>query len=76
VLGELSLQLNRSTYTNWVHGTKALSYADGVLTVRAKHRMAHDWLTRRIEVLLTPAMTKWAREPVQVRVVLAEEVGA
>jgi hypothetical protein len=59
-----------------VHGTKALSYADGVLTVQARHFMAHDWLTRRAAGLLTGAMTKWAREPVQVRVVLPEEVRA
>ena len=47
-LGQLSLQLNRSTYTNWVEGAKAVSYVDGVLTVRARHVMARDLLTQRL----------------------------
>jgi hypothetical protein len=73
-LGELSAQLNRSTYENWVKGTKALSYAGGVLTVQAKHFMAREMLTKY--GWLAPAVTKWAGVPVQVRVVLAgEEVG-
>jgi hypothetical protein len=70
-LGELSLQLNRSTFEDWVKGTKAVSYADGVLTVQARHFMAHQMLTTRLD--LSPTVSKMAGEPIQVRVVLGEE---
>jgi hypothetical protein len=70
-LGALKLQLNWSTYESWVEGTKALSYAGGVLTVQAKHVAARDMLTRYD--WLTPTVTKYAGVPVQVRVVLAGE---
>jgi hypothetical protein len=70
-LGQLKLQLNRSTFDNWVQGTKARSYADGVLTVQARHLMARDMLVKND--WLGDAMTRLAGKPVQVRVVLAGE---
>jgi hypothetical protein len=70
-LGELSLQLNRSTFEDWVKGTKALAYADGVLTVQAKHFMAHQMLTTRLD--LSPTVSKMAGMEIRVRVVLGEE---
>jgi hypothetical protein len=73
-LGSLSLQLNRSNYEWWVKGTKPLSFANGVLTVQAKTLMAREMLTRY--GWLAPAVTKAAGAPIQVRVVLREEVGA
>ena len=73
-LRSLNLQLNRSTFDNWVKGTKALFYADGVLTVQAKHLMARDILIKND--WLGDAMTRLAGKPIQIRVVLAgEEVG-
>ena len=42
-LGQLSMQLNPAAYTSWVEGTKAVAYADGVLTVRARHMKARNW---------------------------------
>jgi hypothetical protein len=70
-LGSLSLQLNKSTYDCYVKGTKALKYADGVLTVQAVHPMAHEMLIRH--EWLTSAVSKAAGTPIQVEVVLAGE---
>lgn len=68
-LGQLSLQLNRSTYSNWVEGAKAVSYADGVLTVRAKHIMAHKWLSQRLNHAIEDAASKLAQTPITIHYV-------
>jgi hypothetical protein len=72
-LGQLSLQLGKATFEGYVKGTRALSYADGVLTVQARHLMAHEILIRHD--WLTNALSKVAGMPIQVHVVLSGEVG-
>jgi hypothetical protein len=66
-LGQLSLQLNRSTYTNWVEGTKPVSYADGVLTVRARHIMARHMLAERLHQSIELTASSLARTPITIR---------
>jgi hypothetical protein len=66
-LGQLSLQLNRSTYTSWVEGTKPVSYADGVLTVRARHIMARDMLAERLHQSIERTASSLARMPITIR---------
>jgi hypothetical protein len=66
-LGQLSLQLNRSTYTNWVEGTKPVSYADGVLTVRARHIMARHILSERLHESIEMTISSLARMPITIR---------
>jgi hypothetical protein len=69
-LGRLSVQLNRSTYVNWVEGTKAVSYADGVLTVRARHIMAHDWLSERLNYSIEETASALAQRPITIRYIV------
>jgi hypothetical protein len=66
-LGQLSLQLNRSTYTNWVEGTKPVSYVDGVLTVRARHLMARHILAERLHQSIELTASSLARMPITIR---------
>ncbi|HVO69374.1 MAG TPA: hypothetical protein VMT24_04970 [Aggregatilineaceae bacterium] len=66
-LGQLSLQLNRSTYTNWVEGTKPVSYADGVLTVRARHIMARHILAERLHQSIESTASSLAQMPITIR---------
>jgi hypothetical protein len=66
-MGQLSLQLNRSTYANWVEGAKAVSYADGILTVRARHAMARDWLAERLNQSIEWTVSSMARSPITIR---------
>ena len=80
-LGQLRLQLNRSTYTNWVEGTKAVSYADGVLTVRARHVMARDLLAQRLNVSIEATASALAQQPITIRYttdspVISEQAGS
>jgi hypothetical protein len=73
-LGQLSLQLNRSTYVNWVEGAKAVSYADGVLTVRARHIMARDWLAERLNYSIEETASALAQCPITIQYIVAPPV--
>ncbi|MBN1564114.1 MAG: hypothetical protein JXA10_09750 [Anaerolineae bacterium] len=65
-LGQLSVQLNRSTYANWVEGARAVSYADGVLTVRARHPLARDWLAQRLNHSIEETASFLAEVPIKI----------
>lgn len=41
-LVQLRMQLNASTYSNWIDGAKAISFTDGVLAIQARHVAARD----------------------------------
>jgi hypothetical protein len=69
-LGRLSVQLNGATYNNWVEGTKAVSYVDGVLTVRARHITARDWLSERLNPTIETTASALAQQPITVRYVV------
>lgn len=46
--GQLSIQLNRTTYDAWVARVEAQSYADNVLTLHAPNAYARDFLVKRM----------------------------
>ncbi len=66
-MDQLHAQLNRSTYAGWVEGTQAVSYADGVLTVRARNAYARDLLVQRLSQSINQTVSALARLPVTVR---------
>jgi chromosomal replication initiator protein len=47
-LGELQLQLTKSTYDTWLRDAKYLSYEDGVFVVGVENAYAKDWLENRL----------------------------
>lgn len=49
VVGQLRCQLNQGTFDTWVSGSTAERYADGVLTIRARHAYGADWLARNLQ---------------------------
>ncbi len=66
VLGSLRIQLNGSTYRNWIDGAKALSCADGVLTVQVRHAMAKEMIEERYRFAIEENVRQLA--PVEVRI--------
>lgn len=66
-LGQLRLQLNPSTYANWIEGAQPLSYANGILTVQARHRTACDWLTDRLNHTVEGTASSLAGGPIAIR---------
>lgn len=66
-MDQLHAQLNRTTYTGWVEGAQAVSYADGVLTVRARNVFARDLLAQRLTQSIDQTVSALARMPITVR---------
>ncbi|MBN1564967.1 MAG: hypothetical protein JXA10_14065 [Anaerolineae bacterium] len=66
-LGQLSDQITRSTYQEWVEGTQAVSYMNGVLTVQAKHVRARDWLSKQLNASIEATASALANIPITVR---------
>jgi hypothetical protein len=66
-LGQLSARLHRSTYVDWVEGAKAVAYADGVLTVRARHIMAREMLSGPLSTTVEETVSALAKRPITVR---------
>ena len=48
VLDQLQIDMPHASFETWVRDTKALSYADGVLTIAARNSYARDWLESRL----------------------------
>ncbi len=66
-LGQLSMQLNPAAYTTWVEGTKAVSYVDGVLTVRARHMKARNWLAGQLNPSIEWTASRLAKVPIKIQ---------
>jgi chromosomal replication initiation ATPase DnaA len=58
VMGQLELQLNRSTFDTWLRRAEPVRFADGVLTVKVRHAYAPDYIPQHfpdIEEMVTRA---------------------
>ncbi len=58
VMGQLELQLNRSTFDTWLRRAEPARFADGVLTVKVRHAYAPDYIPQHfpdIEAMVTRA---------------------
>jgi hypothetical protein len=69
VVGELRVQMNPLTFSNWVEGTRPVSYIDGVLTVRARHAAGRDGLEHQLNGTIEASLSKLAKTPVKARYV-------
>lgn len=47
-LGELQLQMPRSTFETWLKGTRVIAYEDGLFIISAQNTFAKDWLENRL----------------------------
>ena len=48
VLDQLQTQMPRASFERWVRDTRAVSLADGVLTIAARSASAREWLENRL----------------------------
>ena len=61
------MQFTHATYSNWLEGSHAVAYADGVLTVQARHGMARDWLAQRLNASIEQAASSFAPCPIKIQ---------
>lgn len=47
-LGQLELQLHRSTFDTWVRDCSFVSYVDGVFTIGVRNAYVRDWVEHRL----------------------------
>lgn len=66
-LGQLQLQVPRSSYDTWLKGTVGLTLEDGQLTVGAASPFAAEWLERRMHQLIHRTVGEVVDPSIQVR---------
>ena len=67
VLGELQLQVPRSTYETWLKDTTGLTLEDHNLVVSVPNAFTAEWLEKRIFRLVHMTARKVSRQPLEVR---------
>ena len=65
VMGQLELQLNRSTFDTWLRRAEPVRFADGVLMVKVRHAYAPDYLPQHFPDI-DEMVTRAAGIPVKV----------
>ena len=66
-LGQLQLQVPRSSYETWLKGTSGLALDGDALTVAVPTPFAAEWLERRMYQLIQRTIAGVAAAPIQVR---------
>lgn len=74
-LGQLQLQVPRSSYDTWFKGTRGISLEEESLTIAVATPFAAEWLERRMAPLILKTVAGVATRPLQVhfQVVAAHE---
>jgi len=74
-LGELEMQMTKATFTTWLQGTRALSWADGEFVVGVRNDFAKDWLENRLYDLIIRTLSSVVGQRVLLRfVVWSDEI--
>ncbi|NDJ75860.1 MAG: ATP-binding protein, partial [Chloroflexi bacterium] len=69
-MGQLQVQLNRTTFDTWLRGAELLAYEDGEFVVRVRNAFAKDWIEEHLAHLVTQALEKVFKRSVQIRYVV------
>ncbi len=69
-LGELQLQLAKSTFDAWLKDTTLVAAEDGVYTIGARNSYARDWLDNRMRSLIKRTLARIAGRQVDVRFIV------
>ncbi len=72
-LGELQLQLTKSTFDTWLRDAHLLAYEDGVFVVGVENAYAKDWLENRLLSTIKRTLTGIAGRATEVRFVVWTE---
>lgn len=73
-LGQLQVQLNRSTYDTWLRRAEFLGYEDGRFVITVPNAYARDWIERHLLATMTQTLGKLFRAEVEIQVVVWDPV--
>ncbi len=69
-LGELQLQLAKSTFDAWLKDTLLVAAEDGVFTIGARNSYARDWLDNRMRGLIKRTLARIVGRQVDIRFIV------
>src|SRR5258708_35243593 len=69
-LGQLQIQLNRSTYDTWLRHAELLGYEDGRFVVTVPHAYAKDWIERHLLHAMTRTLSDIFRRECEIQVIV------
>ncbi len=75
-LGQLQMEIPKSTFDTWVRGTSLLTHEDGSYVVGVNNAYAKDWLENRLSGAVRRTLTGIVGRTVEVRFVVWPATGA
>jgi chromosomal replication initiator protein len=73
-LGQLQIQLNRSTYDTWLRHADLLGYEDGRFVVTVPHAYAKDWIDRHLLASMTRTLSDIFQRDSEIQVIVWDPV--
>ncbi|MEP7288476.1 MAG: chromosomal replication initiator protein DnaA [Chloroflexota bacterium] len=73
-LGQLQIQLNRSTYDTWLRHAELLGYEDGRFVVTVPHAYARDWIERHLLHSMTRTLSDIFRRQCEIQVIVWDPI--
>ena len=73
-LGQLQIQLNRSTYDTWLRHAELLAYEEGRFVVSVPHTYAKDWIERHLLHSMTRTISDIFRRESEVQIIVWDPV--
>src|SRR5215475_11217314 len=73
-LGQLQIQLNRSTYDTWLRHAELLGYEDGRFVVSVPHAYAKDWIERHLLQSMSRTLSEIFRPETEIHVIVWDPV--
>jgi chromosomal replication initiator protein len=69
-VGQLQIQLNRSTYDTWLRHAELLAYEEGRFVVSVPHAYAKDWIERHLLHSMTRTISDIFRRESEVQIIV------
>lgn len=76
VLGQLQMEMPRSSFETWVRDTAVLRLENGILTIGVRNAYARDWLENRLQESAAALLAAQLNQAVQLRFVVAGSASA
>jgi hypothetical protein len=70
-LGQLQMEMPKSSFDTWVQDTQLVSFNDGLFTVGARNSYARDWLDSRLSSTVKRLLMGIMNQPVEVEFVVS-----
>ncbi len=73
-LGQLQIQLKRSTYDTWLRHAEMLGYEDGRFVVTVPHAYAKDWIERHLLASMTRTLSDIFQRESEIQVIVWDPI--